>query len=98
MLYINETWPLPKPNKGKHLQLRLANAYDFQSVMMVSADVYFGYDYLPYAYNKWILESKVYILIFKIIVGSLAGQLIGGQLIEVQLIGQLIEVQLIGVN
>ena len=51
MLYINETWPLPKPNKGKHLQLRLANVYDFQSVMMVSADVYFGYDYLPYVYN-----------------------------------------------
>ena len=33
------------------------------------------------------------------IVGSLAGQLIGGQLIEVQLIGgKLIEAQLIGVN
>ena len=66
MLYINETWPLPKPNKGKHLQLRLANVYDFQSVMMVSADVYFGYDYLPYVYNKWILESKlIYISEFR---------------------------------
>ena len=66
MLYINETWPLPKPNKGKHLQLRLANVYDFQSVMMVSADVYFGYDYLPYVYNKWILESKlIYIFEFR---------------------------------
>ena len=65
MLYINETWPLPKPNKGKHLQLRLANSFDFQSVMMVSADVYFGYDYLPYVYNKWILESIVYLFKFQ---------------------------------
>ena len=64
MLYINETWPLPKPNKGKHLQLRLANSFDFQSVMMISADVYFGYDYLPYVYNKWILESIVYLFKF----------------------------------